>query len=102
MCRVLEVGRSSYYDWVNRPLSKLEIADTDIKDKICEIFRESDSTYGHRRIKKTLRKKHQIRCSNERVRRLMRELNLIPVQTKIGRASCRERVSIAVGGVAGT
>ena len=96
MCRVLEVGRSSYYDWVNRPLSKLEIADTDIKDKICEIFRESDSTYGHRRIKKTLRKKHQIRCSNERVRRLMRELNLIPVQTRRFKATTNSKHSLPV------
>ena len=47
MCHVLEIGRSSYYEWVNRPLSKLEIEDTDIKKKITLIFEESDSTYGH-------------------------------------------------------
>mgnify|MGYP000903221090 CR=1 FL=1 len=57
MCHALEVGRSSYYDWVNRPLSKLKIEDTDIKEKIALMFQESDSTYGHRRIKKALRKK---------------------------------------------
>jgi putative transposase len=82
MCHVLEVGRSSYYDWVNRPLSKLEMEDTDIEEKICQIFKESDSTYGHRRLKKSLWKKYQIKCSNERVRRPMRELSLVPVQTR--------------------
>ncbi|HBG01614.1 MAG TPA: hypothetical protein DDW87_08590, partial [Firmicutes bacterium] len=32
-------------------------------------------------IKKRLRKKYKIKCSNERVRRLMRELNLVAIQT---------------------
>ena len=96
MCHILEVGRSSYYDWANRPLSQLEIEDTDIKRKISQIFIESDSTYGHRRIKKSLRKKYQIKCSNERVRRLMRELNLVAIQTRKFKATTNSKHSLPV------
>ncbi len=48
---------------------------------VVEIFivlDESDSTYGHRRIKRNLRKKG-IRASNNRIRRIMRENGLISV-----------------------
>ena len=96
MCHALEIGRSSYYDWVNRPLSKLEIEDTGIKEKISLIFEESDSTYGHRRIKKRLRKKYKIKCSNERVRRLMRELNLVAIQTTKFKATTNSKHSLPV------
>ena len=96
MCQILEVGRSSYYDWANRPLSQLEIEDTDIKKKISQLFHESDSTYGHRRIKKSLRKKHHIKCSNARVRRLMRELNLVAIQTRKFKATTNSKHSLPV------
>lgn len=96
MCHTLEIGRSSYYDWVNRPLSKLEIEDAKIKEKISLIFAKSDSTYGHRRIKKRLRKKYKIKCSNERVRRLMRELNLVAIQTTKFKATTNSKHSLPV------
>ena len=96
MCQILEVGRSSYYDWANRPLSQLEIEDTDIKKEISQLFLESDSTYGHRRIKKSLRKKHHIKCSNARVRRLMRELNLVAIQTRKFKATTNSKHSLPV------
>src|SRR5690554_2670609 len=96
MCHVLEIGRSSYYDWASRPLSKLEIEDVYIKEKVALVFEESDSTYGHRRIKKALRKKHQIKCSNERVRRLMRELNLVAIQTRKFKATTNSKHSLPV------
>jgi len=43
---------------------------------IKEVFDESDSTYGHRRIKRKLKKKG-IKASNNRIRRLMRENGLV-------------------------
>lgn len=49
-----------------------------VTPKIKEIFNESDSTYGHRRIKRQLRK-IGINVSNQRVRRLMKENGLISV-----------------------
>jgi putative transposase len=78
MCQVLEVSRSAYYDWLKRPVSYREENDKELIIHIKEIFDESDSTYGHRRIKKALRKRG-IKTSNQRVRRLMKENGLISV-----------------------
>ncbi len=78
MCQILEIGRSTYYEWLNRPISHRELNDRDLITHIKEIFDESDSTYGHRRIKRQLRKKG-IKTSNQRVRRLMKEYGLISV-----------------------
>jgi len=45
---------------------------------IKKIFADSDSTYGHRRIKKELKKKG-IKTSNNRVRRIMNKNGLVSV-----------------------
>jgi putative transposase len=78
MCQVFKVGRSAYYDWLNRPLSRRQEQDIVLLVEITKIFQESNSTYGHRRVKKQL-KKQGIKCSNERVKRLMRGNGLISV-----------------------
>lgn len=76
MCQTLEVSRSAFYDWQKRPISHSEKQDIKLLADIKEIFDESDGTYGHRRIKRKLKKKG-IRASNNRIRRIMRENGLI-------------------------
>lgn len=76
MCQIFEVSRSTYYAWCNRPISLHEQKDEMLVMEIRLIFKESRQTYGHRRIKKALRKKG-IKCSNRRVARLMREHGMI-------------------------
>ena len=78
MCQTLEVSRSAYYDWLKSPLSYRKKIDLDLYKEIKEIFDKSDSTYGHRRIKKALKKKG-IKTSKNRVRRIMHENGLISV-----------------------
>lgn len=78
MCQVLEVSRSAFYDWLNRPTSHRQEQDKELLKHIRKIFDESDATYGHRRIKGTL-KKQGIKASNNRIRRLMRENGLVSV-----------------------
>ena len=78
ICQVLKVSKSAYYDWLKRPISYREKKDKELYKHIKEIFDESDSTYGHRRIKKALKKKG-IKTSNNRVRRIMNENGLISV-----------------------
>ncbi len=60
-----------------------------------EIFLKSDRTYGHRRIKKRLRRQ-RIKCSNSRIRRLMKELRLVPVQTRKFKATTNSKHSLPV------
>ena len=78
MCQIFKISRSSYYDWINRPLSHSKEQDMKILVHIKEIFDESNSTYGHRRIKYRLRQRG-IKVSKNRIRRLMRENGLISV-----------------------
>lgn len=92
---MFKVSRSAFYDWFSRPLTVREEKDLLLSQKIKEIFEESDSTYGHRRIKKQLRKKG-IKCSKNRIRRLMNELNLIPIQKRKFKATTNSKHSFPV------
>lgn len=78
MCQIMKVSRSAYYDWLNRPLGKRKQEDRILLIEIAKVFKESKETYGHRRIKKALRKQG-IKCSSQRVRRIMRENGMISV-----------------------
>lgn len=66
-----------------------------LAERIKDIFRESRRTYGHRRIKKEL-KAQGFRTSNDRVRRLMKELNLVPVQVRKFKATTNSHHSLPV------
>lgn len=78
MCQTLKISRSAFYNWLKRPLSRSKEEDLKLIIHIKEIFDESNSTYGHRRIKNELKKKG-IRASKNRIRRLMQENGLFSV-----------------------
>lgn len=46
MCRVLEVFRSGYYDWVDRQPSNREVSDRQLAFEIETIWECSGRTYG--------------------------------------------------------
>ena len=72
MCQVLEVSRSSYYNWLKRLPSTHQKEDNILVEKMRRIHKESYKTYGIRRIKAKLNKEG-ISCGKNRVARLMRE-----------------------------
>lgn len=72
MCQVLEVSKSSYYDWLKRPPSMHQKEDKILIEKMRRIHKESYKTYGIRRIKAKLNKEG-ISCGKNKVARLMRE-----------------------------
>jgi len=80
MCRVLTVGRSSYYTWKKRGKSMREKANDRLVLEIRAIHEKSRRIYGSPRITAELRAK-DIRCTKNRVARLMRE-NQIVAKTK--------------------
>jgi putative transposase len=80
MCKILEVGRSSYYDWLNGPNSSNLLEKQRLMEKIKMIFTRSRMTYGTRRIKKALNKEG-VQISRNRIKKLMAELGLM-VKTK--------------------
>ena len=91
----MSVTRSRYYDWLKRPLSKHQEEDIVLGEMIKEMFNESRRTYGHRRIKKDLKAKG-IKTSNDRVRRLMKKLNLVPVQVRKFKATTNSKHSLPI------
>lgn len=72
MCRVLDVSRSGFYDWLDRPPSRRELDDAQLAIEIEAIWECSDRTYGSPRVHRWLRKQG-FRVGRKRVARIMRE-----------------------------
>jgi putative transposase len=75
LCRVLEVSRSSYYDWQDRPPSKRDRENAALTEKIRQIHNKSPQIYGYPRVHAELRALG-VRCSRKRVAQLMRKAGL--------------------------
>jgi len=80
MCKVLQVSRSSYYDYSQRPPSPHDIEDDRIRPQVKTAFKKGRENYGTRRIKIELKKENTI-VSRRRIGRLMQEEDL-QVKTK--------------------
>ncbi|MFO8036661.1 MAG: IS3 family transposase [Anaerolineales bacterium] len=81
LCRVLNISRSGYYAWKKRPVSEREMANQALITRIRAVFRASRRTYGGPRIYRELRSQG-MRCSQNRVARLMRLYSIQAKQTK--------------------
>lgn len=94
LCRVLQVNRTSFHDWVSRPPSDRDLHDAFLTEKIKEIHAASGGTYGAPRVHAELRLEHGIRVGRKRVQRLMAKAGLvgIPVPRKT-------RTTVRVAGV---
>jgi transposase InsO family protein len=89
MCALLEVSRSGFYEWRNRPVSATTERRGELTLLIAKSFDESDGTYGYRRVHADLTA-WGVPCGPELVRCLMRELGLEPCQPKPWRFSLTE------------
>jgi len=81
MCRLLEVSKSGFYEWRDRPQSAAAKRREDLAALIGHVFGDSDGTYGYRRIAAQLARSG-IAAGVELVRRIMRELGLVPCQPR--------------------
>nr|WP_148204843.1 hypothetical protein [Clostridium kluyveri] len=52
MCEVLDIKRSSYYDWLKRPITKRKRDNALLAVQIKRVHKQSSETYGARRITK--------------------------------------------------
>ena len=75
LCRALAVPRSGYYQWRRKGSSRREQANQRLWEQIREAFARSRQTYGSPRLTRQLQRQH-IRCSENRVARLMRRHHL--------------------------
>jgi len=90
MCAWLEVSRSGYYEWRERPASATAQRRALLATLVAEIFAGSHETYGYRRVHAALLRRGE-HCSAELVRALMRELDLTPVQARVFRPATTVR-----------
>jgi putative transposase len=78
-CRVLQVSRSGYYAWRERPPSPRLLADAQLENDVRAAFTASRCTYGAPRVHAELRLGSGVRCGRKRVARLMRTAGLVGV-----------------------
>ena len=81
MCEWLSVSKSGYYEWLSRPMSNTAKRQEDLKIKIEALFESFDGTDGYRRIHAELVRAGE-QVGAELVRKLMRELGLVPCQPR--------------------
>jgi len=75
LCRILQVSRSGYYGWRQRPMSAREQANRRLEFKIRTLHRASRHTYGSPRIRDALRDAGEA-CGKHRVARIMHQAGI--------------------------
>jgi len=78
LCVLVDVARSTYYEWRSRPPSQRDLDDAVLTDEIVDIHQTSQRTYGAPRVHGQLRHKGW-RVSRKRVARLMATNDLVGV-----------------------
>jgi putative transposase len=72
----MNVSRSSYYEWFDRPQSSRDLRNKELTDMIIEIFNKGRQVYGTRQIAKNLAKKGLI-VSRRRIGKLMKAAGIV-------------------------
>ena len=75
LCRLLEVSPSGYYLWLQRKPGPRARANQQLLKRIRQVFKQNRQIYGSPRITRFLQRSH-IRCSENRVARLMHSYGL--------------------------
>src|SRR5262249_48217777 len=70
LCRVLEVSRSGYYEWLSRPPRAQAEVDQQVHAKVQRYFAQGRGTYGTRRVKHLLAQEG-LQVSRRRIRRVL-------------------------------
>ena len=96
MCLILEVSKSGFYDWSKRPLSNRAKENIMIIERIKIISQNKNKrVYGSPRIHKDLIDSG-IKCSKNRVARLMKKANISSVVKKKWKATTNSKHSLPV------
>lgn len=78
LCKLMEVSRSGYYAWIDRPVSQAAQTHERLIPKIQRIFKDNQEVYGYRRMTDALKDEKES-CGHYQVARLMRKLDLSPL-----------------------
>ena len=98
MCQMLGVSASGYYDWRDRTPSRRAVENAALAERIEQVHRASDDTYGMPKIRAELRDRGDAHfdarwaaVGRNRVARLMRQLGLRGVSRRRGFTVTTER-----------
>ena len=89
-CHVLGVSPSGYYEWLRRAPSVRKMANVVLTERIRQVHKASDETYGMPRVRAELQEAGQ-KVSRKRVARLMREAQIHGVSRRRGFTVTTER-----------
>jgi transposase InsO family protein len=89
MCQWLGVSASGFFDWKRREKSATTRRREELTTMVVEIFKDSDETYGYRRVHAELGRRG-VPAGLELVRSVMRDQGLVPCQPRPWRASLTE------------
>jgi putative transposase len=77
MCELLNVSRSGYYDWLDRPLSQRAERTVKIRESVRQVFEERHAIYGPAKIAQELQKREGLqRACRNTVSRAMQDMGL--------------------------
>ena len=76
------MSRSGYYAWKKRSKSQRRLDNEKLLIEIRRVFWDNDQDYGSPRIWDELNNKQGIRCSENRVAKVMREAGIIAIQRR--------------------
>ena len=79
MCKCAEVGRASYYKWLNRSETERDKENKVILDNIIKLYSEVKGIYGYRRITLNINKILNTNYNHKRIYRLMKSVKLAAV-----------------------
>jgi putative transposase len=95
LCEVLDVCRSAYYDWLDRPASQRQQDDERLVVKIKNSHQNSREAYGSRRIQDDLKDEGET-VSKARVLRLMKQEGLASKHRKRFKATTNSRHDLPI------
>ncbi len=72
LCNIAKVARSSYYKWLNRKETNLEIENKELIAEMITLYEELNGIYGYRRMTMNLNRKLDKNYNHKRIYRLMR------------------------------
>ena len=95
LCKVMQVTRSGYYQWLERCYSVRHQMNKKLVPLVREIHKESKGTYGTRRMAKALRELG-IPCGRRRAKTLMKMADVVARQPRKFKATTDSKHNLPV------
>ncbi len=95
MCNILNVSRSAFYDWLERPAQIISEEDLNMYRLARQIFKRSRGSFGSRQLCQKLREEG-FNIGRYRTRSIMRKLKLIVKQRQAYKVTTKRKHSDSV------